>query len=789
MARFVLVEAFPWRVSDGFTEAVRLAGGGRKPYSGLRGFTDWRSGVASFPLFVASVGFNDTGWSGVALPQTTQLRVFPSDEALRATLLSKYQWRGAYVEIRSGDDDVPNVYVMELCGIVDNITVADGAIVLTVADASRRFDVPVVAAKFAGTGGVEGPAEAEGRPKRRSWGYVRNVEGFLLEKANNIFEFGDLAFPLNAFVAVRDMGRDASPAPTVLAWQGSIAATFAALQTSAPADGSCVAAPSIACVKWWTQPVGPLTADIEGEVGSGYVNKIADIAKRLVDTLAPNLGGELVTNGDFSSATGWTLTGAGVSIAGGVLNLGTTQFNGGQRLLDSPIANGESVQLSGVVANWTAMNPNVFLTRGFGGDLAATPLTANGAFSATYSHALTDPVLSVGIFISAPTNNATAPTIDSISVRRIGVGVVAADVTAINTARPSVSGVHVGDENETLAAVLDRLLVPCNVLWGVNPDGSVRLGEVQLTTSAETLTAVDVERLETFKPIWQVKLGYKKNHREHSDGEISAALLLANVTGPSEPTVFHFDYLGAANSGQFPRDLTFKLMGGDGSVITAGVAWQYRVLSGTVNGFTNASGLQNMSGTGIGTLAVASLGTDTASVEVKAVFSGETRTATASLSRQYGAAPTGGGGGGGGGPQTLASKSSGFTTINSTTFTVISGTLTGTMPTGLTTANLNASLNFDPATGSNGSATVELKWQRSVSGVWTDIGSPAVVSGTSQWFRDAETGETSTTAASITNNKSDTGLTAGTSYDWRLVARLTSGTRSHNVTGIVSITA
>jgi hypothetical protein len=131
--------------------------------------------------------------------------------------------------------------------------------------------------------------------------------------------------------------------------------------------------------------------------------------------------------------------------------------------------------------------------------------------------------------------------------------------------------------------------------------------------------------------------------------------------------------------------------------------------------------------------------------------------------------------------------------MNSTAFIDITGTLNGTMPTGKTTAALSASLNFTPGGPGAGVWTVEMKWQRSIGGVWTDIGSPAVISGDS-YVDDVSGGEEGVppqyvrTPASLTLNKNDTGLTGGNSYSWRLVARTTVA-KNHNVGGSLSITA
>jgi hypothetical protein len=174
----------------------------------------------------------------------------------------------------------PTSWTSVLTGKVQQMASASGQITLQIADNGATLDQPLVSAFFAGTGGVEGPAEAEGREKRQSYGYVFNVEGRILDKVNNIWEFGDPAQQLQAISAVRDIGRAASPTPTSVAWAGNVAATFAALQAASPVAGSGVVAPSIGCVKWWTQPVGPLTADL---IGAGdYGNTACALAKHLV---------------------------------------------------------------------------------------------------------------------------------------------------------------------------------------------------------------------------------------------------------------------------------------------------------------------------------------------------------------------------------------------------------------------------------------------------------------------------------------------------------------------------
>lgn len=393
--RVVLIEATPWD-SAGAPVDVYLAGGGARGYD-HRGRTSWLGGVVKEPRFAAGAGFDERGWTGRSAPQAGKVGWTPADKATLSGVAAR-QWINAPITVLAGDDkDAVPVWETILTGTVSSVTSRDGSLELTVADLSKKLDDPLLTARFAGTGGIEGDAATESRIKRRTWGKALNIEGRVLLKAYNVYEFSDPAFPLNAFVTVRDKGRDAAPAPTVLAWQGSIAATLAALQASAPAQGSGVVAPSIACVKWWTQPSGPLTADIEGEAGAGYTNLAGTIAQRVA------------------------------AIHGPAMTAGT--------------------------------------------------------------------------------------------------------VAAINAVRAEEVGVHADDENESTASVLDRLLLPYSIFWVLAPAGTINLSEITFAAPVEAIAAQAVERVEAYRPTTSRRVGYQRSYRKHTDGEISAAVQLADVAG------------------------------------------------------------------------------------------------------------------------------------------------------------------------------------------------------------------------------------------------------------------
>jgi len=275
-----------------------------------------------------------------------------------------------------------------MTGTVADASIRQGALQLTISDLSGDLAKPAVVDTFSGGGGVEGGDDAAGRVKRRSWGRVVNIEGRLIDKANNVYEFGDPARSLQAFDMLKDKGRAGDM--TVLAWQGSIASTFQALQSATCPDGGGVVAPSIAMAKWWTVPAGPLTADLRGETAGGYVETPTDIVSRIISARS------------------------------------------------------------------------------------------------TISPALT-----------------------------------------LAASRNYPAGIHVDDAAETVANVLDRLLLPVSLTWALSPAGTITITEWTWTGSTETLVSQEVERETVYNPLSTRKVGFQKNHRQQSDAEISSVLLLA----------------------------------------------------------------------------------------------------------------------------------------------------------------------------------------------------------------------------------------------------------------------
>lgn len=298
-APVILVEASPRRVADGIAETVRLAGAGasrpyRYPDAAGGGDQNWRAGIVSLPTVICGLEFDGTDLGTGAVPQATEIAWAPARSA-DLDAVAAYFWFDADIKVRIGPEGASPPVVIS--GKVLNGTVADGQLRLQLADPAARLKKPFPVVRYLGTGGLEGPVEWTGKIKDRVWGQVWNKLGEPLDRANNIYAFADPTRPLQSISAVRDKGA-AAAALTTVAWQGTATATLAALRAAAAPAGGGVLCPSLACVKWWTQPAGSLCADLKGEIGIGYVETTAEIAGALVAAL----GGPGFTPGTVDAA-------------------------------------------------------------------------------------------------------------------------------------------------------------------------------------------------------------------------------------------------------------------------------------------------------------------------------------------------------------------------------------------------------------------------------------------------------------------------------------------------------
>lgn len=87
--------------------------------------------------------------------------------------LAAYYWKDAPITVRIGPEGAyPGV---TLTGKVLEALVDGGTLKIALADPAADLEKPFPITRYAGTGGLEGPAEWEGTVKRRLFGRVWNV--------------------------------------------------------------------------------------------------------------------------------------------------------------------------------------------------------------------------------------------------------------------------------------------------------------------------------------------------------------------------------------------------------------------------------------------------------------------------------------------------------------------------------------------------------------------------------------------------------------------------------------
>jgi hypothetical protein len=251
---------------------------------------------------------------------------------------------------------------------------------------------------------------------------------------------------------------------------------------------------------------------------------------------------------------------------------------------------------------------------------------------------------------------------------------------------------------------------------------------------------------------------------ELTDAELNADVTSA-VTGATDIKIA-CDYTGAAKSGILTLSTAYKLMR-NGVQVTSGITWTYTVLSGSVNGFDNTASAQSISGAGGVNFDVASIGSSTATVRIKAVYGTTTRVLDVTIAKVLDPPPVGTSGGSGN-PGTTASTSS----ISGTSLSTYSGVQAGPITCKAGTAGtvtLTAPLDFYRVV--SGSSGADGKWQwRVVGGVFADVTTEIASTINAGKGTDPD-GNPYATPGTLNVNMSKTGLTSGTDYEFQLLLR------------------
>jgi hypothetical protein len=226
------------------------------------------------PLVVSQSLFSGADIGGRSEVSIGQITLANQDGALDT--LADYDWDGRLIEVRYSALANPVLadFAVVFSGTAERIVTGD-EIAIEVRDLQILFDEPYQPARFAGTGGVEGPTEYKDRRKPRVMGVVRQFTPLLLNQASLVWCYGD--GPVGGPLAVLDSG--------VALTAGADYATYAALTGATVTAGTYATCNALGLIRLGAALSGVLTIDAEGAKPSGTVlKKFADIAVHVIDT-------------------------------------------------------------------------------------------------------------------------------------------------------------------------------------------------------------------------------------------------------------------------------------------------------------------------------------------------------------------------------------------------------------------------------------------------------------------------------------------------------------------------
>lgn len=152
-----------------------------------------------------------------------------------------------------------------------------------VRDRSYTLDKPVQETFYLGTGGAEGGAELEGKPKPLVYGEVLNISITLIDATNLVYQVHDGA--IDSVVNIYDRGLSLT-LDTAVGTGGDVA-NYAALIAASPAAGNYITSVAEGLIRLASSPAGLVTADIKGDdTGSVYVDTIGGICQRVMSDRA-----------------------------------------------------------------------------------------------------------------------------------------------------------------------------------------------------------------------------------------------------------------------------------------------------------------------------------------------------------------------------------------------------------------------------------------------------------------------------------------------------------------------
>ncbi len=186
----------------------------------------------------------------------------------------------------------------------------DTSITIRLRDRQAPFQKPIQSVLYGGSGGLDGDASIAGQPKAICYGVRRNIPVRLIDATNGVRQFHDGVS--QAVLAVRDKGVGYDFVGDFANYDDLVAATV-----NVGEYATCLAFSLIRTL----QPLGLLTADVQGDASGSYIDTAAQIASRIaMERLGQdNFGGTDIIGAAAldllqSGATGYYCDSAGVTV-------------------------------------------------------------------------------------------------------------------------------------------------------------------------------------------------------------------------------------------------------------------------------------------------------------------------------------------------------------------------------------------------------------------------------------------------------------------------------------------
>ena len=717
---YCLATIAPLHIASGERRIVRVASANSRDITGTGGYI-WEPAITQAPVFRVTL-FNGDFQAAVSAGAAA-LPIQMATLKKSFPWADECAWKGAEVEIRVGKPSDAWPWKLAFKGRVSGYE-RKGQVLALSAEAALD-DKDVLTASYAGTGLIEGDADLKGKVKPLAIGWPKNVEPVLINAVDSVYQFSAYG-PIEAVTTLYERGSDFG------ASTGDHADYAALVAATIPAGrwATCLAQ---GLVRLGAPQAGVITADLKGHI---------------VGTVTPRLTGSIIAA--LAGIAGIAETDLEADTLD-ALDL-AVPFNVNLNLVD---------QIKFLdVARRMALPCNHQSGVSLEGKFFVLPIS----FEATPAFALEAQGRSWPQVIELPIEQETSPPFWR---------------TVLGAER--AWRVHSAEEISFSATLIERGPYSDTETyregnWVSQPDGST-----WIYIATEASAGNDPPTWPTASNAWWTyRTAPGGTNSTYADGtpiddlrpaQPGAGVSLT-ISGPASANV---NYNDTGTTIEAVVDLEYSLAV-SGVTATTGVTWSYEVISGTVNGNNSGSGSISMSGAGATTFSATALTTATAVVRIKASHGGiDAAPMDLALTRVLAAPP----------PVTndTASKTSGFTAINTATFTDITGSLTLTTPAGKTATSTAISLSpkmLPKTSDQQGPWNIEFKLQRDIASVWTDIGS-VQNSSPDPFIEDlTEPPVTVSNAGTMAATISNTGLTASTAYTYRIVARLSTGTPSGN---------